>query len=81
MAILHARQCCELAEWKHGHCLDALAAAYAEAGDFQAAVEWEKKAVGMSMSDAEKQERSDRLVLFQSGKPYRCEPANCGVKP
>jgi hypothetical protein len=34
-----------LTEWKIPDCLDTLAAAYAEAGDFDAAVTWQMRAI------------------------------------
>ena len=55
--------------------LDTLAAAHAEAGDFAAAAEWQRKAIGLlrpEEADARKGMEA-RLELYRSGKPYRVE--------
>jgi RNA polymerase sigma factor (sigma-70 family) len=54
---------------------DTLAAAYAEAGKFVEAVEWQKKAIGLTdPKAAEKRESMEaRLKLYEAGKPYREE--------
>jgi len=53
--------------------MDTLAAAYAEAGDFDAAVKWQQKALAI-IADSYKPECRTRLELYKSGKPYREEP-------
>jgi hypothetical protein len=51
-----------------------LAAAYAEAGDFDQAVKYEKQSLSdSSMAPKERQEREKRLALFQQRKPFRDE--------
>jgi hypothetical protein len=51
-----------------------LAAAYAEAGKVDKAVEFQRKAVEMAMEGKEKDEMRERLKLYRDGKRYR-EPA------
>jgi tetratricopeptide (TPR) repeat protein len=52
--------------------LAALAAAHAELGQFDKAVEWQTKAVAAAPAAAKEQYR-DRLKLYQEQKPYRLE--------
>ena len=51
--------------------LDALAAAYAELGDFSRAREYETKAIGLLKNDTDKAERRARLDLYEQNTPYR----------
>ena len=73
-AIDHATTACALTKWNDFGCLDTLAAAYAEAGKFAKAVEFEQKALDMAARPADKEALRGRLQLFRDGKPYR-EPA------
>ena len=76
-AIEYATKACELTDWKNANYLDTLAASYAEAGDFDSAVKWQKKAIDLLTEDTSAESRSNyesRLNLYQSGKPYRQSP-------
>ncbi len=79
-AVENATKACELTNWKDWEYLDTLAAAYAEAGDFDSAIKWQQKAIDLLPEDEEEpserraKRRADfeeRLKLYQSGKPYR----------
>jgi tetratricopeptide (TPR) repeat protein len=73
-AVEHARRACELTEYKNGGYLDTLAAAYAEAGEFDKAVEWQQKALkagDIPIKDLDAARK--RLELFKAKKPYRGE--------
>ena len=71
-ALEAAKKACELTEYKNGGYLDTLAAAYAEAGDFEKAVEWQDKALkagDIPVKDLDGARK--RLELFKQKKPYR----------
>ena len=53
------------------HCLEALAAAHANAGDFDQAVAYQSKVLEMAPPDAEGAAR--RLELYRNRRPYRRE--------
>ena|GEM_PF-879167 len=73
-AVSAAKKACELSQWQRSDCIDTLAAAYAEAGDFEQAVKYEKQSLADSSSaPKERQEREKRLSLFQQRKPFRDE--------
>ena len=72
-AIQHATKARELNNWKYAYDFDTLAAAYAEADDFQNAVKWQQKARGM-VDERHKNDYEARLDLYKVGKPYREEP-------
>jgi hypothetical protein len=61
-----------LTGWKNALSIDALAAAYAEAGDFATAVKWQTKARDM-VAEKEKAAYQPRLDLYKARKPYRDE--------
>ena len=71
-AIENAKRACGLANWQAANCLEALAAAYAEQGEFGRAIEWQNKAIqiaGERISPVMLQ----RLELYRQGNPYRLE--------
>jgi tetratricopeptide (TPR) repeat protein len=76
-AVENATKACELTNWKNDMYLDTLAAAYAEAGDFDEAIKWQKKAIELMAKDDSippYKEYEERLKLYQSGQPYRVTP-------
>ncbi len=74
LALEYALKVCELTENKNGMYLDTLAAAYAESGDFEKAVEFQKKAVeAANFPITDKEEAEKRLELYKNKKPYREE--------
>ena len=73
-AVEYATKACELSEWKSSGNVDTLAAACAEAGDFDNAVKWENQA--LADPDLKGKDRTDaqsRLKLYQAHKPYHAE--------
>ena len=73
-AVELATKACELTDWKNAYAIDTLAAAYAEAGDFDGAVKSERKAIETIPDEKKKADFRVRLELYQRKKPYR-EPA------
>jgi tetratricopeptide (TPR) repeat protein len=72
-AVKLAKQSCELSDWKEPCSLDTLAAAYAEVGDFDAAIKSEKKAIELFKNEDIQRARGEVLKLYQKHKPYREE--------
>ena len=71
-AVEAATKACELTNYKNGGYLDTLAAAYAEVGDFDKAVEWQEKALkagDIPVKDLDAARK--RLELFKQKKAYR----------
>ncbi|MFM9065470.1 MAG: hypothetical protein ACKOOI_20910 [Pirellula sp.] len=66
-------QACELTEYKKSHILSTLAAAYAELGQFDKAIEWSTKAVELgTKEEAEQiQQLKEELKSYQEKKPWR----------
>jgi len=67
--------CCELTHWKKANTLGILAAACAEAGDYDAAVKWQEKALELTKDEIDQELGRDRLALYQAKRPLRDEPA------
>ncbi len=61
---------CELTEYKEAHILSTLAAAYAEAGDFDNARKWSEKAVELG-DDSVKAQLQQELESYRQEKPWR----------
>jgi hypothetical protein len=66
-----ATKACTLSGWKDAYLIDTLAAACADAGDFDKAVGWENKAIGMLPGDIGfSAAAQDRLALYRDKKPF-----------
>jgi tetratricopeptide (TPR) repeat protein len=63
---------CELTDWKVAEVHDTLAAAWAEAGNFDAAVKWQEKALGLLAKNDEwnRKDFEPRMTLYRTKKPY-----------
>lgn len=68
-AIQIVTQACEAADWQDASFSDTLAAAYAEQGEFEAAVKFANKAVELAQAD-KKTEYQQRLALFEGQTPF-----------
>jgi tetratricopeptide (TPR) repeat protein len=73
-AIENATRACEVTDWKNHRHIGVLAAVYAEIGDFDNAVKWQKRATEL-LTDEDRPRwqavHESRLGLYQSGKTYR----------
>ncbi|HZW34531.1 MAG TPA: tetratricopeptide repeat protein, partial [Isosphaeraceae bacterium] len=70
-AVESATRACALTEWQKPEYLDTLAAAAAEAGDFDAAVAWQARAIALLSDERQQNEYRSRLALYQTKQPYR----------
>lgn len=75
-AIEYAKKACHETDYKHAPTVDTLAAAYAEAGDWEEAVRWQKEALDLAEKSHpdDVQGMKERLALFQEKKPFREVP-------
>ncbi len=70
-AVESATKACELNGWKETLNIDCLAAAYAEAGDFDQAVKWQQEAIKRETTDSPLvKEYQEHLALYRDKKPY-----------
>jgi tetratricopeptide (TPR) repeat protein len=73
-AVQSAERLCEITGYRQADALDALAAAYAEVGRFNDAVQVAQKAVQLANAAGQKDlagRIQERLKLYQAGSPYR----------
>src|SRR5207249_1772518 len=69
-AVVHATRALELSEWKATEWFAVLAAAYAEAGNFEDAVKWQTKCRDESPADA-RAKMEERIALYQARQTFR----------
>ena len=74
-AIRMSMRACELSKWKEPYRIEALAAAYAETGDFDKAVKFQTQAINMkSEYGPVLKEDRELLAFYRDHKPWRKKP-------
>lgn len=69
-AVELATKACELTNWNRWDWIDTLAAAFAESGDFESAIKYEKQAMNMSsVTESNRKELQRCLSLYEQQKP------------
>jgi tetratricopeptide (TPR) repeat protein len=64
LAIADAKKACELDKWKYASEIDTLAAAYAEAGDFDSAIRYQERAITLHKTDPEEASKTAAKLHF-----------------
>jgi tetratricopeptide (TPR) repeat protein len=78
-AVELAKRACELTQWQENHTLDTLASAYAEFGDFEKAVKYQKLALETKDIPPETLKgEKERLAMYEKHQPYRQQPKKTG---
>ncbi|MFO0901295.1 MAG: tetratricopeptide repeat protein [Pirellulales bacterium] len=80
-ALALATQACDLTQHKSAPCLEALAAAHAELGNFEEAVRWQEQAVELDKTHKDLEEEESRLELYRTKQPFREKPAGATEMP
>lgn len=78
-AIRCAQRACEITEWQDWMALGALAAAWAEARDFEQAIGFAEQSLGLA-PESEKTRRHRRLQQYRDGTPFRFDPNEADTK-
>lgn len=74
-AVEAATKACEFSDWKNWTRVDTLAAAFAEAGDFQQAIKFQEQALNLDETNNDKRKAmKNRLASFQKHQPFRQTP-------
>jgi tetratricopeptide (TPR) repeat protein len=70
-AVAAANRACERTGWNDADALGAVAAAYAEVGDFAQAVKWQSRAIELTRDETRRVGLRARLRLYEARRPYR----------
>ena len=80
-AVENATKASELSQWNSYRHLDTLAAAYAEAGRFEQAAQWQRQVITKLPAEIRPGQRADceaRLRLYQAGQSYHGQYLHAG---
>lgn len=69
-AVVHAKKACELSMWLDPFCIQSLAAAYAEAGDWDEAIVMAKRYIALAIKNPSLRDGKYELELYEKGIPY-----------
>lgn len=72
-SLRFAKYDCKMGNYRDPNNLGILAAAYAEIGDFESAIKWSEKAIGLTTSDKQRDELSKRLDRYRQNEPWRID--------
>jgi tetratricopeptide (TPR) repeat protein len=70
-AIADAKHACNITSWRYASSVDTLAAAFAEVGDFESAVRYQKKAMAIDQKAEALDGADQRLALYLRHQPLR----------
>jgi hypothetical protein len=70
-AVDDAKKACSMRKWKDANFIDTLAAACAEAGDFDSAVRYEEQAMGTARANEMSRALQEHLALFKQDRAVR----------
>ena len=65
-----AKLACRIDSWDNWDYIDTLAAAYAEAGDYENAIKFEEKAIKKARNADGVKDAQQRLALYQRHQPF-----------
>lgn len=77
-AVINATKAMEATDWQRTDWLPTLAAAHAEAGNFRAAIKYQRQWVD-HCADQDRTESQARLAQYKAGQPMRAEPIDLAL--
>lgn len=79
MAVEAATKVCKLTDYKDLGAVRALAAAFAEAGDFEKAIGWQEKVIAATPDD-QKDSEPETLEQYREHRPFRLAATPADVR-
>lgn len=70
-AVKYAKAACTLNGWRRWNDFGTLGAAYAAAGDFERALDYQSRAMQVAPRRSDREEARQRIEMYKRGQPYR----------